>query len=67
MQHVNKKPTCSLVMSDLNFVNTGEDGNKIGGCTEAGSWCVVVLEDRDDCVSKRQSYQQLLCTATDDG
>jgi hypothetical protein len=36
-------------------VNTGEDGNKIGGRTEAGSSCVVVLEDCDDYVSKRQS------------
>ena len=55
MQDVNESSNCSLVGSDLRFVNNGEDCNKIRGCTEAGSACVVVLEDCDDCVIKRHS------------
>ena len=48
MQHSNKGSTCLLVVSDLHFVITLEDGNEGRCCTEAGTPCVV-LKDCDRC------------------
>jgi hypothetical protein len=36
MYSVNRSSTCSLVVSDLDCVITGEDNNKLGSCTGAG-------------------------------